>query len=222
MNKFLTLTATAVLALAIGGASAATIQKSVSGKMAQPLAGAAAGKVLFDQSGGEYAGSVISQNFQSDLDQYDSASADDFVVPVGKVWKVVQVNVTGEFVSGSGPVLSQHVTFYKDNGGLPGSVVADFPGLKGQGNGYGSFSIGLPSKVKLSAGKYWISVQIDMDTMSGGEWGWKNQVAIAGSAPAWQNPGNGFVNDCPKWMNEAACWGVTGYIGDKMFTLLAK
>jgi hypothetical protein len=221
MNKSLTLTATAVLALAFGGASAATIQKSVSGKMAKPFVGAAAGKVLYEQSGNDSGGAVISQNFVSDYDQYDNASADDFTVPAGMTWKVSQVNVTGQY-SVSGPAVSEHVTIFKDKGGNPGSVVADFPGLMGKDNGSGSFAIKLPSTVKLKPGKYWVSVQIDMDHLVSGLWFWQNQITTAGSAPLWQNPGNGYGVGCTTWMNEAACVEATGLIGDKMFTLFGK
>jgi hypothetical protein len=222
MNKSLTLTAAAVLALAFGGASAATIQKSVSGKMAKPFVGGFAGMVLYDQSGSDSGVAILSQNFESAFDAYDSTGADDFTVPAGMTWKVSAVNATGAYFNGSGLAVSEHVTIYKDKGGKPSAVVADFPGLMGKDNGTGSFSIKLPSTVKLKAGTYWISVQVDMDYGVGGEWGWENQTVVAGTAPMWINPGNGFQSGCTKWMNEATCVGQPGALGDHIFTLMGK
>ena len=220
MNKSLTLTAAAVLALAFGGASAATIQKSVSGKMAKPSVGGMAGMVLYDQSGNDSGNAIVSQNFESAFDAYDNMAADDFTVPAGMKWKVSQVNVTGQYFNGSGLAVSQHVTIYKDKGGKVSSVVADFPGLMGKDNGTGSYQIKLPSTVALKAGTYWISVQIDMDFLAGGEWGWEGQTVVAGTAPKWQNPGNGFGTGCTKWGDESSCLGTSP--GDKMFTLIGK
>jgi hypothetical protein len=218
MNKSLTLTAAAVLALAFGGASAATIQKGASGK-AKPFVGGAAGMVLYDQSGNDAGNATTSQNFESAFDVYDNMGADDFTVPAGMTWKVSQVNITGAYYNGSGLAASQHITIYKDKGGKPSSVVADFPGLMGKDNGTGSFSIKLPSTVKLKAGTYWISSQIDMDFTVGGQWGWQLQTVVAGTGPMWVNPGNGFGTGCTKWSDAGTCLGSPG---DHMFTLIGK
>jgi hypothetical protein len=221
MNKPLTLTAAAVLTLAFGVASAAKIPMSVSGKIAKPIVTGATGKVLYEQSGNDLGFGWTSQNFEAIFDQYDIAAADDFTVPVGKTWKVAQVNVVGYYEGGSaGPAVSEHVTFYKDNGGVPGDVVADFPGLMGDDTG-GSFSIKLPRTVKLPSGTYWLSVQIDMDLSTSGTWNWENQTIVAGSGPVMRNPLGGSFVGCMQWTNESSCFS-NFFLGDHMFTLIRK
>lgn len=219
MNKSLTLTAAAVLALCVSGAATAAPAVGVKGKMAKVNVSRDAGMTLVDQSGNDSGTGYTSQNFEATFDQYDNMGADDFTVPAGSSWKVGQVNVYGTYYNGSGPAMSQHVTFYKSKGGKPSTVVADFPGLMGKDNGTGSFEIKLPSTVKLKAGTYWVSVQVDMDFFVGGQWAWENQTVSAGSGPMWMNPGNGFGTGCTKWGLESACIGSSG---DKMFQLIGK
>jgi hypothetical protein len=60
-----------------------------------------------------------------------------------------------------------HITIYKNKGGKPGTVVADFPAVTGDDNGLGTFALALTSAVKLKAGTYWISAQVNMDFLSG-------------------------------------------------------
>jgi hypothetical protein len=179
--------------------------------------------VLYDQNDNDSGIGITSQNFEASFDIYDNQGADDFTVPSTETWKVTEVDVTGVYYNGAGPAASQHVTFYKNKGGLPNSakVVADFPAVMGADNGFGSFVITLPSAVKLKPGKYWVSVQVNMDFSAGGQWGWEGRTVQNGQMAAWQNPGDGFATGCTSWNYESVCIP-SGQGPDKMFALKGK
>lgn len=149
---------------------------------------------LYDQNKDPAGTAVFSDGFDS------SQGADDFAVPKGHTWTIREVDVTGLYFDGAGPADSENVFFYKDNGGLPGNLVANCPNQNGIGGGSGSFAIVLSRscKVKLHGGKtYWVSVQANMDFLGGaGEWGWSFSLDTSGNLAAWQNPDGG---DCPTW-----------------------
>jgi len=182
---------------------------------------------LYDQNSDDNGIAIISQNFESSLDAYDSQAADDFTVPVGGgKWRVNEVDVTGVYFNGYGPAVSENVFFYKDSKGLPGKLVHEFDNLSGKDDGTGSFAITLPGiGQKLMPGvHYWVSVQINMDFQVGGEWGWEESSVVHGEPSAWQNPGGGF-GICPKWNYAYLCipnapQASGGY--DQMFALKGK
>ena len=175
---------------------------------------------LYDQNGNDGGTGVSSQNFESSFDAYDDQGADDFVVPSGHTWTVKEVDITGVYYNGYGPAASETVYFYKNKGGLPGKLAAECDGVAGSDNGSGSFTIKIPKscKVKLKAGTYWVSVQANMDFLSGGQWGWEVNSVQNGNASAWQNPGGGF-GVCPTWGTTLSC---IGYGPDYMFALKGK
>jgi hypothetical protein len=162
-----------------------------------------------------------SQNFETDLDAFDDQGADDFKVKLGVTWKVKEVDVTGDYFNGAGPAVSENVTFYKDAGGLPGVVKKAYTGLVGTDNGTGSFAIVLPTVTKLLSGKYWVSVQVNMDfgVGGGGEWAWETRTLQRKNPAAWQNPGDGFETGCTTWGVMTSCIGDQGEGPDFMFGL---
>jgi hypothetical protein len=204
---------------------------------ARPFIQATPGKVvprgkaiLYSQNSNDSGGAVLSQNFTSgSFASYDSQSADDFVVPAGHKWAISEVDVTGVYFNGSpgGPASSEHVFFYKDAAGLPGTPIKDCNNLVGKEISPGSFNITLPKgcRAKLAAGTYWVSVQINMSFVSGaGEWGIGIQTTQEGNPAAWQNPGGGF-GVCPTWGNQFKCTGdygptIPGH--DDLFALKGK
>ena len=224
MQKMSILAAAAALALsAAGTAYAAKAPGAVhvgNGAKVQQFAGHNASPVLYDQTANDSGSGIVSQNFEATYDAYDAQGADDFVVPAGKTWKVSEIDVGGAYFNGSGPAMSQNVTFYKDKKGKPGAVVAEFMEVMGKDNGTGSFSIKLPKTVKLAGGKYWVSVQANMDYAVGGEWAWENQTTSEGKGAAWQNPGDGFGSGCTKYAAESKC--IPDSPGDHMFKLIGK
>jgi len=223
MKKTLLLAAAAALALSASGiASAAGPALGHAGK-AVPFSLNSGQAVLYDQNDNDSGIGITSQNFETSLDAYDNQGADDFKVPAGFTWKVKEVTVTGVYYNGAGPAPSVHVTFYKNLGGLPNSakVVADYPAIVPADNGFGSFVIALPTGAKLKPGKYWVSVQANMDFAIGGQWGWETRTVQSGLPAAWQNPGDGFATGCTTWGYENVCIAA-GQGPDKMFALKGK
>jgi hypothetical protein len=180
---------------------------------------------LVDNNNNDSGVGISSQNFEASFDAYDDQAADDFKVPVGHKWKVKKVIVTGVYYNGSGPAVSENVFFYKKSGTLPGILKAEFDNVVGVDNGTGSFTISLPSNAVLSGGltgsgkTYWVSVQVNMDFNSGGQWGWEGSLNTLGNPDAWQNPGNGFGTGCTTWGVETSCIGDFGQGPSKMFAL---
>jgi hypothetical protein len=178
-----------------------------------------ASTVLYTQNGRQLAGGIPSQNFEESYDRYDSRSADDFQVPKGKTWTISEVDVIGAYFDGVGLAVSENVTFYTNAGGLPGAIVKDYTGLPGSDNGSGALNIKIP-KTKLKTGTYWVSVQVNMDFSSGGEWAWKSQDTSVGLPAAWENPNDGFGTGCTTYTAEFSCFD-DGF-GDHLFTLKGK
>src|SRR4051794_19569463 len=83
---------------------------------------ALAAEVLHDQYK-EFGGvGVVSQNFETDYDDFDSQAADDFQVPSGTRWYIREVDVAGSSVFATG---SENLFFYR-GGRLPNKVIAEF------------------------------------------------------------------------------------------------
>jgi hypothetical protein len=180
--------------------------------------------VLYSQNDNDTGVGIVSQNFETDFDAFDASGADDVSVPANAIWKVKRVQVTGVYFNGSGPAVSETVTFYKNNGGLPGAVKASVT-VTGTDSG-GSYDIPLGTTVKLKGGAsgktYWVSVVANMDFSVGGEWGWETRSLQAGNPAAWENPGDGFGTGCTTWNVMTTCIGDLGEGPDYMFALIGK
>jgi hypothetical protein len=217
MKKTSLLAAAAALALSsaayAAGPSAAGHGMSAKAVSNSPLA------TLYDQTDNDSGIGITSQNFEASFDQYDNMGADDFKVPKGVIWKVKEVSVAGVYYNGSGPADSVRVGFYKDAAGLPGELVKEYPTAAITSDNFGSFVIKLDKAVKLKKGKYWVSVQANMDFAVGGQWGWNGRTVQSGAAAAWQNPGDGFGTGCTTWAAESTCIP-SGQGPDKLFALM--
>lgn len=206
----------ALLALTMGGAAVAGPSGGVANGQAVAHPGAAL-ELLYDQLDNDAGKAVGSQNYEPSFDAYDNRAADDFTVPVGMGWTVGTVNVTGAYSSGDGPARSMHVTFYKDKGGKPGAVVADYPEVTGGDDGFGSFKLKLPTPAELKPGSYWVSVQANMGMFAGGQWAWRQRSVVNGTAAKWRNPGDGSMTGCIRWKGLDPCLDVGKT--DLMFSL---
>jgi len=218
------LAAAAVLTLSAGSAYAASHPVAdhvhAVSKIAKFKATNRALSVLYDQNGTDSGIGIVSQNFETSFDAYDDRAADDFTVPVGTKWTVNEIDVTGTYFNGSGPAVSENVTIYNDKGGKPGRAIDGLHSsmvVTGIDNGTGSFTMTLPTPVKLKPGTYWMAVQVNMDFGLGGEWGWENQTTVAGTPAVWRNGGDGFGTGCVTFTTETTC--IADGQGDHMFTL---
>ena len=185
---------------------------------------------LYDQNKNDEHVAIVSQNFTSgSFAAYDSQGADDFIVPYCHTWTIMEVDVTGTYVSGSGPATSETVYLYKYGAnGLPGPMVWECDDVHGKRvSPYGSFRIRLPAECQIPLTKpirYWTSVQINMPAYRG-EWEWEKQTHVYGNPAAWQNPGDGFGTGCTTWAVENTCWGLSApapTTGDKMYAIKGK
>jgi hypothetical protein len=224
MHKTVLLAAAAAFALSSGGAFAAS---QPTAKFVHTVSKAAKFKttnralsVLYDQNGTDSGIGIVSQNFETSFDAYDDRAADDFTVPDGTKWTVNEIDVTGAYFNGPGPARNENVTIYNDKGGKPGRAIDGLHSslvVNGVDNGSGSFTMTLATPIKLKPGKYWLSVQVNMDFGVGGEWGWENQTAVAGTAAVWRNGGDGLGTGCTTWATESTC--IPDGQGDHMFTI---
>jgi hypothetical protein len=220
MKTKLLLAATAVIALTTGSAMAAHPSGAFHGPRANPVVRHSPAKqVLYSQNSDSSFAYVNSQNYTSGVTADNDQSADDFIVPSGKTWKITEVDVTG-CCSGTSSI-TENVYFYKDNDGTPGKLVkhGSFTNLSGTGNP--NFAISLGNGVKLKPGHYWVSVVVNCNSGDGCGWGWGVRSTIANDPALWENPGNGRDTGCTTWTTFETCFG-SAYAGDLMFELQGK
>jgi len=219
--------------LACGLATAAPLAVSHSRTAtlpALPTGGARADSILYSQNGTDSGTSIVSQNFESTYDAYDSQAADDFTV--GANAKITEVDLVGGYFNGSGPASSFNVTFYKSKNGKPGRVLAVFENLPfvvegAMPEGVQTFKIAIPGQVpKCCHDSMFVSGQANLDfgpqevVASGGEWGWESQTTVVGAPAVWRNPGDGFGTGCTTYQTETTC--IPNGQGDHMFTIRGK
>jgi hypothetical protein len=213
----------AVVSLCASGlATARTMRPALSmhGPVHRVISAVPGSVTLYDQNDDDAGAAVLSENFLSDFDSYDSYAADDFSVPAGHKWKVREVEATGIYGDNSEPADSENVLFYKDGNGLPGKPVAKCDNVKGSDN-RGSFAIRLPKscKVNLRGGNiYWISLVANENNGCCTFWDWETRSGQDGNPAAWENPNDGFGR-CTSWEVMVTCIGDNGEGPDFMFTL---
>jgi len=175
---------------------------------------------LWAQNDSDIGTATLSQNFEPDLDAWDCQAADDFVVPKGETWSIKQVEVSGWYWGNGIAAKSENVVFYRNAGGLPGREVGRYTELVGADpHHWGAFVIDLPRSMKLGPGRYWISVQANIDwNVTATTWGWESRAPKRGRAAAWVNPLDGFESGCTSYEVESTC--LDGGAGsDHMFVL---
>lgn len=224
MNKTVLLAAAAVLVMTAGAsAQPAHPTAGVVGAVKAPAPNMTPSlKVLYSQNSSGSGSGFSSQNFTSGTfsKTYNCQEADDFIVPTGQTWKVEEVDVTGFYYNGAGPATSENVIFYKDKNGVPGKAVkhGTFMSVVGTDTS-GSFTIMLPTKLKLKAGHYWVSVQANQNFATTGQWAWEGRSTISNDQAEFQQPGNGYATGCTTWTANGTCFGVSD---DLMFDLKGK
>jgi hypothetical protein len=173
--------------------------------------------LLYSQNDQDAGIAVSSQDFGTESDQ----GADDFEVPGGVTWTVKKMRVTGVYYNGYGPADSENVFFYRDSGGLPGTLKAEVDNVVGTDDG-GPFVIptgGVRLKGGAGGTVFWVSVQINMSFLNGGQWAWETRKVQEGNPAAWRNP-TGEWGFCRTWEVLHDCWQSAG--PDFMFALSGK
>jgi len=88
--------------------------------------------------------------------------ADDFVVPIGETWTITDVALTG--TGGGTAAVPTQVQFYRDAGGLPGTVILSFsvPPISSTPEPSPlifNYFRALPAPLVLTAGTYWLGAR---------------------------------------------------------------
>jgi hypothetical protein len=163
--------------------------------------------VLYDQYDNASAIGTFSSTF-TDIPNFNSDLADDFVVPTGQTWNVQSIDADGAYFPFNGPANSFNVFFYADNAGLPGSQV--YSAMNQPFSVVGTtFSVNLPSMAVLTQGTFWVEIQANMTFNPNGAWVWRDRTVQSNQGAAWQNPGGGF-GICPTWALKTTCIPFTG------------
>jgi hypothetical protein len=170
----------------------------------------------FIQVEGDSGDGVNSQNYEASLDIYDSMAAAD--VRRRKTCRVRLMDVYGQYFPGSGPARSETVTFYSDAGGRPGAVYNTQTVVGVEAPNF--FQIPLSQVNLLGHVTYWVSVQVNMDFETGGEWGWETTTLQKGAPAQWQNPLDGFGTGCTTWQSVQTCLGSA--LGPELMFALSK
>lgn len=219
MIKSARLAGTAILVLLAGGVLAAHSYPIVNAKMfhRMPLNE----HILYSQND-HYGYSIVSQNFMSRAhDDWNSAGADDFVVPGGATWKLTGVDVAGQYFYRSGPASSEVITFYRNDHARPGKVVGH-PQTVNCTDTAGNFACTI-NRVTLTGGnkgtKYWLSVVANCDYSTCGEWGWVQTTVTRKGPGQWENPGGGISATCTSWEDTHTCFSESGVVDDFAFDL---
>ncbi len=177
--------------------------------------------ILYDQS--DFAGNAFtnSQNYEPAQNNADNMAADDFVVPNGEAWTVNRVVVKGRFSFNGGPADSFNLAFFTNLSDLPASPVpgGSFDALPYTVSGE-DFTFDLPSGIQLDPGRYWVSVQANMDFSTHGQWEWQDRLVLANAGAAWQNPLGGFGNGCTTWARRGAVCGFAPGVPDQVFSIM--
>lgn len=198
MTRNLLLAATSVVALVAFGVPAVPAARH----QRMPTPG-----VLYSQSG-DVVGYIYSDNFTSSGAIYDTAAADDFVIPAGQIWHVTGIDVSGSYAKGSAS--SETVTFYRNARGKPGRVRHSYT-LTCTDNS-GSFSCTFPAPLKLRGGAtgrtLWLSVVANFPQSGSGQWNWNRIGTVQGNEDMWEDPNGGISSLCETWHKYSDCFSV--------------
>ena len=208
-----------IAVLIVSGFSTAAEIAVASGVSGQPLSGSARA-LLYDQTDGAAGNGAPDQDFELAYDAYDSEGADDFVVPAGDVaWDIEEVATVGTTVTPGGATVD--VLFYPDAAGMPGvTAVCSYADIVPVDN-LGSLTITLPTVCHLTAGTYWVAIQVNQEYVTYGQHFWSNRSVQSNNESVWRNPGGGFGTPCNDWGRQATVCGVGGGIGpDFLFQIL--
>jgi hypothetical protein len=158
--------------------------------------------VLYDQYNNAGPDATRSTTF-TDLPDFSTDLADDFVVPAGQTWNVQSIDADGTYFFGPGPATDWNVFIYTDSSSLPGTQIFSATNQPVVVVGT-TFTVNLPVAAVLSAGTYWIEIQANMTFDPQGEWEWTDRMLQSNSGAAIRNPG-GAVGCGTDWIRKIFC-----------------
>ena len=158
--------------------------------------------VLYDQYNNAGPNATRSATF-TDLPDFSTDLADDFVVPAGQTWNVQSIDADGTYAFGPGPATDWNVVIYTDSGGLPGTQIFSATNQPVVVVGT-TFTVNLPVAAVLSAGTYWIEIQANMTFNPQGEWEWTDRILQSNLGAAIRNP-SGAVGCGTDWIRKIFC-----------------
>ncbi|MEP0546325.1 MAG: choice-of-anchor J domain-containing protein, partial [Rhodothermales bacterium] len=176
-------------------------------------------EILFDQSDDLTSGLVSQVNV--DTPAFDINNADDFVVPEGVTWTVLQVFADGFYSlspnpnpAGAPQCLTADIGFWSPGDAEPGTPLFLYEDVAPASDDLGALTFSVPATT-LESGSYWLSVQCagslnfdttadDGDPVDIRRWNWfRNDNADAeggaGESATAINPGGGFGFPAPGW-----------------------
>lgn len=173
--------------------------------------------VLYDQTDHQSTYSVNSQNHEVAQNVYDTQGADDFVVPASDVnWTVKSIHIMGKYYdAGTRPLRSFNIRLYRDVNGRPEAwlyyqALAVFPATTTTNLPFATYVINLNTPAVLPAGKYWVSVQANLNYLpEGNAWGWRMRTIQSLDPSVWRNPNNGYGTGCTSWSLTKNCVGAS-------------
>jgi hypothetical protein len=164
--------------------------------------------VLHDQTDNVGADAITSEAFSTPQSIDDTQVADDFSVPVGQSWAIVQIDLIGldHPYLGTSPPSGVNLFIYRDAGTSPGSQVFRLYGIGTTGYPNQSAIIsGAPKPPPLGPGTYWISVQEDGGQFMAPSWAWFTRTVQSGHPAAFEAPGGGWGSNCTSWQPITVC-----------------
>jgi hypothetical protein len=132
---------------------------------------------------------IVSQNFESAFDIYDSSGADN----ISKGCAFTTVTADGTYFNGSGPADSFAVTLYGGKS-APGGVKKTCATASYTDTGFGSPAIKCSGKTTKKT--KWLGVVANMNFSTGGEWGWNTNSTQRSNPASWRNKDDGFSTGC--------------------------
>jgi hypothetical protein len=154
--------------------------------------------VLYEQSN-SYGLGQASQDFETELDNYDCQGADDFYVPAGLLWTIQTVTATGDQGIKTADINVVNVFIYSDAAGFPAATAIHSLLELTCTDVSGVLTIPFPGGLALEPGHYWISVQDPFPYSTHGQWFWTVTASTYNNTACWRNPGNGFGTGATVW-----------------------
>lgn len=197
---------------------------AVTGRSSPPSAQEAE-EILHDQFDNAGPVSTSSQDFwPNEWNSFDDMVADDFLIPPEENWTITSISVAGAYTAdggqNSGPADWVDVSFWTNQGSLPGEIVATMNQLVPvDGLASGDFTISLGAGVALSPGTYWVAVQARVQYPENGVWRWTDRTVVFNERAAWQNPGNGFGTGCIEWETRSTTCNLDPSAPDQVYRL---